>query len=220
LLKKRVMTPKSISFEARRRFELWADRYDQLYGSDNSPLTYTLRAELPVELDPDLDLVVVEVDVMQHEFFGASGWQRALFLDKDGEPSDVDTCDLQLDAEGCTLHRYANGDLLRITAAGIVSDAIGQMMLAPMLKRFDRRGKRLWASKRVSGAVTNRARDEELFDLDRPLPSKPVWGISARGNSLVLETDGEVAVIDARTGKRTRMTPPPLLVCVEQPTGT
>ena len=115
--------PSMISSEARRRFDLWAHRYDQRYGSANSPLTYTLRAELPVERGREReDLVVVEVDVMQHEFFGASGWQRALFLDEAGEPARRAACDLQLDPEGWTLHRFRDGDLLRITAAGIVSN--------------------------------------------------------------------------------------------------
>jgi len=189
--------------EARRRWTLWADRYDHRYGSAHSPLTYTLRAQLPIDLTTALDLVVVEVDVMQHEFYGASGWQRALFLDRDGQPSDLPTCDLHLDPEGWTIHGYANGDLLRITAAGIVSNATGQLMLAPTLKRFDRHGRRLWASRRVRGSLPNRARDEELFDLASPLPRTPArTGICARGETVVLETDSDVAVIDARTGRR------------------
>jgi len=194
--------PSMISSEARRRFDLWAHRYDQRYGSANSPLTYTLRAELPVELDRGRDLVVVEVDVMQHEFFGASGWQRALFLDRDGEPTRRPSCDLQLDPEGWTLHRFADGDLLRITAAGIVSNPTEQVMLAPMLKRFDRHGKKLWASRRVAGTLCNRARDEELFDLDRPLPTEPDRaGVCVQGHNLLVVTDCEVALIDTRTGK-------------------
>ncbi len=210
------MQPRSVSFaqlrpcrdvvtpcEARRRFELWAHEYDQRYGSENSPLTYTLRAQLPIELDPALDLVVVEIDVMQDEFFGASGWQRALFLDDDGAASDLQTCDLQLDPEGWTVHRYGNGDLLRITAAGIVSNASGQVMLAPVLKRFDKRGAKLWTSKRIAGALANHARDEELFDLERPLPLAPERiGIAARGDHVMIETDRELAVIDATCGKR------------------
>jgi hypothetical protein len=180
-----------MSTEARRRFELWAHRYDQRYGSEHSPLTYTLRAQLPIELV--VDLVVIDVDVMQHEFFGASGWQRALFLDRDGNPSDLYTCDLQLDPEGWTLHRYGNGDLLRVTAAGIVSNAFGQMMLTPTLKRFDRRGRKLWTSRPVAGALPNRARDERLFDLDQ-------FG----DDDLVIETDREIAVINANTGRRSR----------------
>ncbi len=193
-----------VSPEARRRFVRWMQRYDADWGSPHSPLIYTLRTQLPIELPAGIDLVVVEVDVMQDEYFGASGWQRALFLDADGNQSRASICDLESAPDGWTMHRFRNGDLLRIAAAGIVSSPVGQVMLAPVLERFDRRGTRLWASRHIAGALPNRARDEKLFDFDRTLPSTGGARIAVRGNHVVVETDRDIAVIDARTGRRVR----------------